>query len=127
MALLNLIQHQRQLQAREPNHLSSMVSKSRQNRHTRDNQRTQSDVQSVYPAFVLLRLYFGFYAERHINPRQESLNLDTSSDNISVSEELINSESRIWHAKESFSNSCKSDDQSIPTLIFLTQFNYKRP
>ncbi|WZZ49021.1 LOW QUALITY PROTEIN: hypothetical protein YC2023_049128 [Brassica napus] len=39
MALLNLIQHQRQLQAREPNHLSSMVSKSRQNRHTRDNQR----------------------------------------------------------------------------------------
>ncbi|CDY46976.1 BnaC09g14280D [Brassica napus] len=39
MVLLNLIQHQRQLQAREPNHLSSMVSKSRQNRHTRDNQR----------------------------------------------------------------------------------------
>ena len=74
-----------------------------------------------------LRLYFGFYAERHINPRQESLNLDSSSDNISVPEELINSESRMWHAKESFSNSCKSDDQSIPTLNFLTQFNYKRP
>jgi len=76
---------------------------------------------------VPLRLYFGLDAERQINPRQESLNLDPSSDNISVSEELINSESRMWHAKESFSNSCKSDDQSIPTLNFLTQFNYKRP
>ena len=46
-----------------------------------------------------LRLYFGLDAERHINPRQESLNLDPSSDNISVSEELINSESRMRHAK----------------------------
>ncbi|KAH0873195.1 LOW QUALITY PROTEIN: hypothetical protein HID58_070557 [Brassica napus] len=29
-------------------------------------------------------LYFGLDAERHINPRQESLNLDPSSDNISI-------------------------------------------
>ena len=55
-------------------------------------------------------LYFGWDAEAH---KSKARVLDPSSDNINVSGEQINSESRMWHAKESLSNSCKSDDMYL--------------
>ena len=58
------------------------------------------------PLWVSCFILVGMLREAH---KSKAIVLDPSSDNISVLEELITSESRMWHTKESFSNCCKSD------------------